>query len=103
MRSRYGSSSITLPDETTFYHFVKNRTSNTEVYIGNIEEKLFVAWRGTQFTAEDGLDFGDIKQDLKVLPGKHLFKVVLTLNLLRKINGFDSRGLWLIFIFMFLQ
>ena len=71
VRSRYGSSSITLPDESTFYHFVKNATSNTEVYIGNIKEKLFIAWRGTQFTAEDGLDFGDIKQDLKVLPGFH--------------------------------
>jgi len=69
VRSRHGNSSITLPDDTTFYHFVRNAHSNTEVYIGNIDSKLFIAWRGTQLTAEDGVDMGDLKQDLKCLPG----------------------------------
>ena len=62
-------SCITIPDQTTFYHFVRNAHSNTEVYIGNIDDKLFIAWRGTQLTMEDGVDMGDVKQDLKCLPG----------------------------------
>ena len=69
VRSRHGNSCITIPDQTTFYHFVRNQHSNTEVYIGNIDDKLFIAWRGTQLTMEDGVDMGDVKQDLKCLPG----------------------------------
>ena len=76
---------ITIPDHYTFYHYMYCKDYDTDVYILNLTEstddeqrakgersennKMVIAWRGTELSTEDGFDKDDVLQDAKIQKG----------------------------------
>lgn len=60
-------------DEDFYFDYINCEKYGTDCYIFSSEDKITIAWRGTEATTEDGYSLQDMIQDLKFQQTKCTF------------------------------